>query len=317
MISLRQFLYEKALKATKVADMTPEQKAQHLENNAAGKQWHKENPVHHANIVNHWNQATHKEKKYGKNWYKDAHKVAHSLAKETGIHRHQAAGLLANYSPQTDWHSNMITAARVARTKKAIGGKGQPAYHKSMGGRAMTSNAQKSTAHRILNGEHYDNVIKGHKVRAFAHLIDHGGNADPTKPHVCVDRHAMSVACGKRIPEHAFNTAGLKQKKKYDSVSHAYVKAAEHINKESGAKPGDHNHVEPHHVQATTWVVRQRLNDHEDSSHRAAKAAGEKSTQKKGSGGWDKIRGDKRSNWKNYSGTWHPSVSHLFEAESE
>lgn len=268
--------------------------------------WHKKNPVHHMNIVKHFDAATPEEIHNGKHWYSDAHHFAKVIAKETGHQIHTIAGLTANYSPQTDWHSNMITAARVARHNKPVGGKEQKRYYNY--GKSFASEVQRQAADRMLKGEHYDKVISGHKIRHFAHLIEHGGNKDPNKPHVVIDRHAHSVASGARIPEKAFNDAGLKTKKRYHEIVNHYHKAAAHINERNEAKPGDPHYIHAHQVQAVTWLVRQRLNNEEDV--RSLKGKTEAKIAKAG-----KNRELSKEKWKNYAGTWHPQLAKHFVAE--
>jgi hypothetical protein len=216
---------------------------------AEGRQWHQDHQISHKNVVKHYNQATPDEKFAGHHWYGDAHNMAAGVAEKTKVPMHTMAGLIANYSPQTHWHVNMHTASSVALHKKAVGGPGSGVF---------ASKQQKESGARLLSGEHYDNVLKGHKVRHFAHLIEHGGNADEHDPRVVVDRHAHSVASGSRITDNAFSVSGLKGKKRYHEVAKTYHDAAAHISKETGVE------VKPHQVQAVTWLVRQRLNAAED-----------------------------------------------------
>ena len=253
----------------KIEHMSPEQHKHFRQADEEGKQWHHEHPVSHENIIHHYHQATAEEKHHGHTWYHDAHHMTKVIAHDTSTPVHTMAGLVSNYSPQTHWHTNIMTAAKVAREKKAVGGKGSGVF---------ASSQQKEAAHKMLHGEHYEHVLKGHKTKAFAHLIEHGGNKDEHKPHVVVDRHAYSVAAGHRITDAAFGHAGLKSKKKYNEVSHAYHKAAEHLSAEHGIK------IHPHQVQATTWLVRQRLNAEHNTKQ--AKAAG------KAKEGWNKYAGE-------------------------
>ena len=272
---------------------------------SAGKQWHVDHPVDHMNIVAHFDEASKDEHHHGMNWYRDAHQYAKDIGKSTGMSTHAIAGLASTYSPQTDWHSNMINAARVARSKKAVGGLGQPAYHKY--GKAFATGSSKDTAQRILGGESYETALKGQKTKAFARLIEHGGDKDPGDPQVVVDRHAHSVASGSRITDAAFGSAGLSGKKKYGELKAAYTKAAEHINNRTGAQPGESHYVHPHQVQSVTWLVRQRLNDQEEA--RGAKTPKAQNELHKTA-----IKRDAaRKNWRNYAGTWHPGLAHMFE----
>lgn len=260
-VDLHERLNKPGLKA---GDMSPDEKYDHTYRKADAENWHINHPPSHKNIVSHFNQATQGEKHAGMSWYKNAHDVAHVISKDTGVPHHTVTGLIANYSPQTEWHTNMHTASRIAKTKTPLGGPNQPKEPGMPG--VMASNRQKENAHRMLSGEHYDKILKGDKIRHFAHLIEHGGNKDEKNPHVAIDRHAWSVASGARMPSHAYEAP---PKSKYKSLVGMYQKASSHINKQSGAKPGDDHHVKPHQVQAVTWLVRQRLNNQEDAAHAA------------------------------------------------
>lgn len=272
---------------------------------SAGKQWHVDHPVDHMNIVAHFDEATKSEHHHGMNWYRDAKQYAGDVAKATGHSTHTIAGLASTYSPQTNWHDNMINAGRVARSRKAVGGLGQTKYYGY--GKAFATGHGKDTASKILGGESYETALKGQKTKAFARLIEHGGDKDPGDPQVVVDRHAHSVASGSRITDAAFGSAGLSGEKKYAAVKGAYIKAAEHINNRTGAQVGDSHYVHPHQVQSTTWLVRQRLNDEQE--RREAKTPKEKDALH--STGMQRVAAQKR--WRNYAGTWHPGLAHMFE----
>lgn len=248
-----EVLFEK-----KISELTPEQHKLYRQNEAEADEWHKNHPVHHQNIINHYNQATAEEKHHGHSWYADAHHLAKTVAKDTKTSVHTMAGLISNYSPQTQWHTNLMTAAKVAKEKRAMGGAGSGVF---------ATEQQKHAAHRLLEGEHYDHVLVGHKTRHFAHLIEHGGNKDPGNPRVVVDRHAYSVAAGARIPDAAFGKVKLKSKRGYEHVANAYHKASKELSKQHGME------IHPHQVQATTWLVRQRLNRDEDNQTAHGKIA--------------------------------------------
>jgi hypothetical protein len=267
---LREILNEKHIE-----DMSSDEHKRHRQAEAEGSQWHRDHPVSHENIINHFHAATSEEHHNGMSWYKDAHHTMKALAHDTKTPHHQMAGLISNYSPQTHWFTNIHTAAKVAREKKAVGGPGSGVF---------ASNKQKHAAHRMLHGEHYNNVLVGHKVRHFAHLIEHGGNEHPDHPHVVLDRHAHSVASGSRITDAAFGQAGLKSKKKYADMSQAYVRAAHHLS-EIHKTP-----IHPHQVQAVTWLVRQRLNAQEDKGQVKNQSNKAKAT------------------WHKYANEHHPSV---------
>jgi len=267
-----------------VSEMEPEEVKKFRKANDKAKKFIAANPPHFQHIVNHYDEATPAEKEHGMNWYEDLHHVASHIGKDTKTPMHTMAGLIANYSPQTHWAENMITASRVARTKKAVGGLVQPRDSEGYGRKVFASNQQKNAASRMLGGEHYNNILKGNKIRAFAHLIEHGTQTDHEHPAVTVDRHAYSVAIGKRLTDMQHMNAGLKGKRKYGEVAKHYQTAADVISNRDKTK------VEPHQLQAITWLVRQRKNEAEDKG-RQGKAA--------------RLY---NSDWHDYVHTWHPKM---------
>lgn len=271
------FLIEK-----NIADLSPEEHKRFRQTESEAEQWHKDHPIHHSNIEHHYNQATHDEKHAGHTWYGDAHHMAKTISHDTKTPLHTTAGLISNYSPQTHWHTNIMTASKVAREKKAMGGKGSGVF---------ADERQKHAAHRMLSGEHYDHVLTGQKTHAFAHLIEHGGNKDKEHPKVVVDRHAYSVAAGHRINDAAFGKTNLKSKKGYKHVADAYHKAAKNLSDQHG------HEIHPHQVQATTWLVRQRLNSQEDNDRTGTAKRG---AQKNAHAG--------REKWNKYAHEHHPSI---------
>jgi hypothetical protein len=224
--------------------------------NPADHPWFQTNPVHAGNIVQHWDAGTDNEHAQGMRWYADAHHIAHSIAgsyHELHPHpqgqSHLGAGIVANYSPQQGWAGNMHNAARVLVEGKGIGGPGSGMF---------ASNQQRTAADRILHGEHYNDALAGPKIQDFAHLIEHGGDKDPTQSHVVVDRHALSVATGRRMSTEDYNTFPKSTRHYYGHVVQTYRDAAQQI----GAKEG--HPVAGHQVQAATWLTRQRLNQAEE-----------------------------------------------------
>lgn len=278
----------KQAKAEKpVHQMTPEEyeahKAKTAKDKEDGERWNRRHPVKIKNIVDHWHAATDDEVHTGMNWYSDAHHLSRHIANDTGTDMTTMAGLMSNYSPQTHWAANIHTAARVARTKTAVGGPGEG---------VMASKTQKKAAQRMLDGEHYDKVLSGPKTRAFAHLIEHGDNAEGSEhKHVVVDRHALSVAAGARATDAAYSHSKLGTKGRYDHVSDAYRKAAKQISKHVG------HEVHPHQVQAVTWIVRQRLNEQEDRANSKSNGARSASAAQRA-----------LKHWEEYAGEHHPGA---------
>ena len=246
-----------------------------------GLEWHEKHPINHMNVVNAYLDSSDKDKEFGKTWYHDAHTLTKFLAKGSGHPIHVAAGIIANHSPQNGIYQNYHDATRVLDAGKGLGGKGSG---------IMATEKQAAADDRIFKGEHYNDVLKGHKVRAFAHLLEHGHQTDPSRPRVVVDRHAHSVLSGARITDNAYAMSGNKSKKKYQEFEHHYLNAAEHLRTH-------HNvNIEPEQLQATTWAWRQRKNQEQEeqtgisgSSKSALRASATKST-------WDKFSSERFKN---------------------
>lgn len=265
--------YETITPAKPVRDMTDDEKREHLDAvKSHAKSWMTRNPMHPQNIVDHWNAATPEEKENGMNWYEDAHHTSRMIAHATGTPEHAMAGLISNYSPQTHWATNVVTAAKAARLKMGLGGKGNKHGEPALEGRnqgkpkgIMASEGQRKIGEALVNaphdedeamasGQHYEKLLKGPKTRAFARLIHSGGDDHS----VVVDRHAFSVASGARASDAAYGFSGLGGKKKYAEAEGHYRAAAQMISEQEGRA------VHPHQVQAATWLVRQRLNEEGD-----------------------------------------------------
>lgn len=226
--------------------------------NPADHPWFKETGLSHEHILHHWDQATPEEKAQGARWYPDAHLVAKSIAKldprikSDKEAAHKGGGVLSAYSPQQGWWANQHNAARSFQEQRAIG--------KGEGIMVMASHA--NAAQKIMDGMPHQEALKGPKTQDFAHLIEHGGNDEHGNPsqRVVVDRHALSVAAGRRL--NADDVKGFPSQNR-----HYYEHAAEHYRRAAAvASDREGRTVPPHEMQATTWLVRQRLNATEDTS---------------------------------------------------
>lgn len=218
------------------------------------------NPAHADHIMKVWHQGTEDEHEQGRRWYADAGLVAKALGTlHHGQHpagnTHLAAGLIANYSPQTGWAANQHNAARALHDGKGLGGKGSGIF---------ASDQQRKAADRMLGGEHHTAVLTSPKVSDFAHLVEHGGDKDPEHPHVVVDRHALSVATGRRMSDDDYGAFPKTQRHYYGHVVGAYHEAARRISEQTGIPHAGHQ------VQAATWLTQQRLNQKGEEERAAA-----------------------------------------------
>jgi hypothetical protein len=212
--------------------------------------WFSTNPVRQDHIVWHWEQASRTEIERGMRWYADAQHMAIVIAAGDA---HLGAGMLAVYSPQQAWIGNVLLAARVLQAGQGLGGPGSGVF---------ASTAQRDAADRLLAVESYEDILTGPKVRTFAHLIEHGGDRDCAEPRVVIDRHALSVACGRALTVAEYGAAPLKGHRRadgsisgrhYDQVVQLYRTAATTIARR------EQELVAAHQLQAVTWLVRQLL----------------------------------------------------------
>jgi hypothetical protein len=208
----------------------------------------KANPVSADNIVNAYHDTTDDERNLGERWYSDAHHVAKAIA---GGDAAKGAGVLAAYSPRTAWPVNLINASHALHHPDDPPGPGSGA----MG-------MHQAPAKRILAGEHHSDVLNGPKVRAFASLIEHGGQTDEDVANgtqkVVIDRHALATAVGRRLSDKDAASAPIGQEPYYGHVASEYDEASRQLSLHYG------RHIPAEVVQAGVWLRQQRLNRAED-----------------------------------------------------
>jgi hypothetical protein len=249
--------------------------------------WFQQTGLSHEHVLHHWDQATDEEKAQGARWYPDAHHVAKAIAKlnpditDDREAAHKGAGVLSAYSPQQNWWANMHNAARSFVTGRAVG--------KGEGLMVMGSHA--NAAQKILDGEDHQKVLKGPKTQDFAHLIEHAGNDEHGQPskRVVVDRHALSVAAGRRLSSDEAGGFPSSNRHYYEHAAEHYRRAAAVISDREGRQ------VAPHEVQAATWLTRQRLNAAEDESSPGGK-------------GRQTVQRNQRQQWKDLAGEHTPEL---------
>lgn len=218
------------------------------------------NPVSSGNVTAAYHDSTDDEKALGSRWYADAHHVARSIA---GGDAAKGAGLLAAYSPRTPWPVNLMNASRAAVTGVAPGpGTGAMGVHQKL-------------AVKVLSGQPNDEAFRSPKTRAFAHLVEHGGDTDEDvrdgTQRVVIDRHALSAAAGRRMTEADMDQAPVDVIRYHEYVGDQYRQAAADLAHALG------HDVAPHQVQAVTWLRQQRLNQAADA---AAGGAGKARNQR-------------------------------------
>lgn len=224
-------------------------------------------PMSADHIVSAYDDATKPEKQQGMRWYEDGARMAWALGGGDPV---KGAGVLSAYSPQTAWPANMYNAARSLAEGRALGP-----------GEGMITGQMQKSAGRVLGGEHPDDVLKAPKTNAFARLLTHGADA-PDDPHgrVVIDRHALSIAAGRRLGKADVTDAPIGQERFYEHVADEYRKAALAISERDGEE------LAPHQLQAITWLRQQRVNTAEDEASRGAGGRGRVAGIAKQWAGW-------------------------------
>jgi len=173
------------------------------------------------NVIAVYSQANAAQLVAGATWYSDAHTLAAAIHDDVQA----GAAIIAVLSPMLSWSKNAPIAVLAARA-----GTRRPA---GVIGRNWT---KAKRARRV--GADLDAIVKGPKVRDFWACIASNGTDSYA---VCVDRHAVAIACGRFLDskESGDSLAGARYKK----VANAYRDAAVILG------------LTPCILQAVTWVV--------------------------------------------------------------
>lgn len=207
----------------------------------------REHPVTPEHITAVYDRTAPQVREQGMRWYADAHTIAKAIA---GGDADKGAGVLAAYSPQTNWPVNMMNAARALELGRAIGP-----------GEGMITGAMQDNAQEAIDGEPADVANSSSKTRAFARLIRNGGDMpDDDQGDVVIDRHAMSVAMGRVLPKAESDKAPIDKDRFYQYVADQYREAAKQISDRDGTP------VAPHQLQAITWLQQQAENEALDAA---------------------------------------------------
>lgn len=176
-----------------------------------------------SNILDVYEQASPLDIAEGLRWYNGAKKECSNLARRNNLTLKQAVGIVAALSPRVNWGRNVIAAQNLARGIKGEG-----------------FGANKIKAHKILEGQNPEDVLRGDKVTAFYSNI----MRPSTSQDVTIDRWAIRVTLGSQDWKTKVNTPTAKQ---YLQLGNEYREAAALV----GLKPLE--------LQAITWVTIKRL----------------------------------------------------------
>lgn len=210
----------------------------------------KRNPVTPENIVSAYDGSTPGEKNQGRRWYPDGARLAWALG---GGDAELGAKVLSAYSPRTGWPLNMHNAARSLAEGRALGP-----------GEGVIMGSHQKAAQAAIDGGDIDTVLPSPKTNAFARLLAMGGDhPDDELGQVVIDRHALSVAAGRRLTKGDTEGKGefgspIGKDPYYSHVADQYRLAARQISDRDGEE------ISPSELQAITWLRQQRLNTADD-----------------------------------------------------
>jgi hypothetical protein len=237
------------------------------------------------NIVAAYDQSTPDERAQGMRWYSDAHDVAQAIGKGDTA---KGAAMLSAFSVQTDWATDMMNAASTLANGKV------PEH-----GVGITGTVR-ARAQAILDAKDDAEIAKlfpeagSAKTRNFYKLIRNGGDTpDDSEGGVVIDRHALSVAAGRRLTSQETMAPTYAEIAKdhpdwtheqmrayratfpddptgsiysYQHIADMYRAAAKQVSDRDGIQ------ISPHQMQAITWMHQLHANDADDARLVAAAA---------------------------------------------
>lgn len=204
------------------------------------------------NIHNVYNASSTGARSRGRDWYPRVNEAVAKGVRGTSTSPLSGAGLVAAVSPNMDWEKRNIDALgelhslREDHWKSILKGDRSPLSGMSI---SAATNDGLAKAHRILQGEHVDDVLSRRtapKTNAFAHNIN-------LEDHlVTIDGRAHDIAANRMQgwnEGRGIGSASLKTGKatRYEHFENAYRSAAQSINEEHGTN------LRPFDVQAVTW----------------------------------------------------------------
>lgn len=201
------------------------------------------------NILAVWAKATADERAEGATWYFRANLAAQNLADDTGHSIEVCAAVLSAISPNNAWGLNVSQATELLRATSdaELDAIGVSTYDGGLKARLilrgiLAADEGPTTARRTVAFCHRRAYSRAPKTSAFWRLIRDGGNPDD----VCVDGHAFNIYAG---VGRTLEDAGKLSAAQYKEAAEAYRSAAAILG------------VEPHVVQATTWLAQRRINE--------------------------------------------------------
>lgn len=208
------------------------------------------------NLKDLYHASNDDEKSDGRRWYADGQHLSRALG---GGDVEKGAGVLAAYSPQTEWDQNILNAAHHLAT-------GSPP---EKGWGVTPDSRSKST--KIMEGHSFDDAFSHpgtgkKKTWHFGHLLKNGGDDGSGTRHVAVDSWAIRALANNH--EMKGGEKLLTRQRNYDHYADMYRTATDHLNAENADNP-DWEHLHPHQLQAITWVhIKNRSAQHDEEGNK-------------------------------------------------
>jgi len=201
----------------------------------------------------------------GQRWYEDVHEATRKGVRGTSMSEEHGAGLVAAVSPGMDWSGRNIGAFRELHHLKDTDfrdiAKGDRSSLSGLGVSQASSDAI-GKAHRIMQGEHPDDVLRSTKVRSFYQNISHPDVSGP----VTIDGRAHDIAAnrmqgwqtdrgisGNYDDVKKDGSGPTAAPRRYEAFAEAYRGAANAVSEHEG------HLIRPHELQAITWEGGKRV----------------------------------------------------------
>lgn len=179
---------------------------------------------HAPNIRAVYDSATEVQRQRGIAWYREVYDQMFDLSREYLVTVEQAAAVFARVSPRNSYGTNLTLARQILHL-----------HSNGVTLRRGYLSAGLDGAARVLAGEDPRTVLTSDKVRAFFECIVSAGDTD----HVCVDRHAYSLAWNQR----SFTNDVRITKSGYRRIADAFREVAAEVGLPAAQ------------VQATAWLT--------------------------------------------------------------
>jgi len=204
------------------------------------------------NVESVYHMASPRAKAQGTHWYESVNDAVTKGVRGTSTSVLGGSGLVAAVSPNMDWENHNISALGELHSLRRSDwdsihrGDRSPLSGMSI---SRATDVGLTKAHRILEGEHVDEVLNRRtapKTNSFAHNI----NLDDR--HVTIDGRAHDVAVNRLQPwtmDRGISSAATLtgSTTRYEHFENAYRGAAASINESTGSN------LKPYQLQAITW----------------------------------------------------------------